>query len=97
MELEITFEAEQDLDDIWFFSSEKWSAETADAYLDALFDVFDMISTYPEMGSLRTSVAPPVRLYPYRSHNILYRNTSTHVSILRIVHGHRDWSALLGH
>jgi toxin ParE1/3/4 len=83
------------LEDIRTYSTEMWGVDRATDYLEGLFDVFDLIAATPKLGRLRTNISPPVRLHPYGSHNILYRDGETAIEIMRVLHGRQNWGALL--
>ncbi|WP_425051025.1 type II toxin-antitoxin system RelE/ParE family toxin [Psychromarinibacter sp. S121] len=88
--------AENDLAGIWRYSAETWSVDQADTYLRDLDKRLHDLCRNPEVARERTEVSPAVRLYPYRSHLIIYRVEGDWVSVLRVVHNRRNWEALLG-
>ncbi|MCI5111645.1 MAG: type II toxin-antitoxin system RelE/ParE family toxin [Marivita sp.] len=85
----------RDIDAIRDHSIESWGVETAVDYMTGLFDMFDLLAETPQIGRLRSETSPPVRLHPYRSHNILYTDSGSGVEILRILHSRRNWAILL--
>lgn len=84
-----------DLDNIWRFSAETWSARQADRYLDDLVRVFEMIAAVPTLAREHREFDPPVRIHSYQSHLIIYMQDGEHVAILRLLSGRQDWIAIL--
>lgn len=84
-----------DLDDIWRYSAETWSAGQADRHLDDLVRVFEMIAAMPTLAREHREFDPPVRIHPYQSHLIIYTQSSDHIVILRLLGGRQDWIAVL--
>ena len=84
-----------DIEAIRDHSIATWGVEAAVDYMTGLFDMFDLLAGTPQIGRLRSETSPPVRLHPYRSHNILYTDSGSGVEILRILHSRRNWAILL--
>lgn len=49
----------------------------------------------PGMGVARPAVRPDLRMFPCGKYLILYREAAGGVEIVRVIHGARDWQALL--
>ncbi len=49
------------------------------------------------LGREHDEINPPVRLYRYESHHILYAIRDGELLVLRVLHGSVDWISLLGH
>ena len=88
-------EALRDLENIWAYGAETWSPDQADCYLDELVQAFDRVARSPTLFRERLEFTPPVRIYPYRSHLIVYLGPGGQVTILRILGGRQDWQAIL--
>lgn len=67
----------------------------ADRQLHRLRDSFRRLSEFPELGTAHDDVRAGMRLLPVGSYLILYRIAREGVEIVRIVHGAREWQALL--
>lgn len=65
----------------------------AEAYTAGLGSTIRMIAEYPLASRLRVETEPPVQIRPYRSHVIVYAVDEGGVLILRIRHGHEDWTS----
>lgn len=62
-------------------------------YHDELFAIFDMIAGYPRIARERMELSPPMRIYPFKAHLVVYRvEQDGHVLIARIRHAHEDWA-----
>lgn len=57
--------------------------------------LLNMLTVVPSAGRIHQTVAPPIRLHPYQSHHVMYRERGNDIVILRIIHGRQNWSALL--
>ena len=93
MRLEFTRLAAQDLRNLHGYGIIEYGAPAADAYLTALFSEFETIAQYA-MRERRT-VRPPVRLRPYKAHNILYAVVDETAVVLRVLHHSADWADLV--
>lgn len=87
--------AQNDLNGIWDYTALMWSPDQADSYLRGLAQMLDVLCDHPEIARERTEIDPPVRLHHCRSHLIIYRIADDHLAILRVVHRHQHWQALL--
>jgi plasmid stabilization system protein ParE len=83
-------EALQDLQDIWdFIAFDNTSA--ADKLEDELFDAFEKLVKRPQMGHFRPALPDfKARFWPVRSFLIVYRESSTVLEIVAVLHGARD-------
>lgn len=86
--------ARSDLEAIWLYTMQAWSADQADRYTDILEDTFDRLLFMPELGRERLEFDPPVRVHPSAEHIILYRVETDHLVILRVLGGKQDWPAI---
>lgn len=89
----LTRAAERDIGAIAEAGIETFGVSQARDYHNALFGVFELLSSNPRMGRERTELAPPVRVHPFRSHIILYRLEGDDVLIIRVRHAHEDWTS----
>lgn len=84
-----------DLDEIWRFSAETWSAAQVDRYVDALAQLFETIATMPTLARERAEFTPPVRIHRHEAHVIVYTIAADHIVILRLLGGRQDWASIL--
>lgn len=87
--------AEADLDEIWAWTVARWSETQAIAYLEGMEAGFRLLAEYPEIARLRQELSPPVRLYRYRRHVIVFRAGDAGLEILRVLHSRANWQSLL--
>jgi len=91
----LTPAAQNDLEDIWLYTSQRWSAAQADHYTDILEDTLERLLFMPEMARERPEFDPPVRIHPSAEHLIIYRAEDSHLAILRVLGAAQDWHAIL--
>lgn len=81
--------AEADLEDIWFYTLERWSLNQADKYIR------DLISTFEDLAASRVhgrnaTVREGYLKHACGSHVIYFRDRGDWLEIVRILHGARD-------
>jgi toxin ParE1/3/4 len=91
----LTPRALADLDEIWRYSAETWSAAQADRQVDALAVIFALIATMPGLARERAEFTPPVRIHAHEGHLVIYRLVEGQAVILRLLGGAQDWLAVL--
>jgi toxin ParE1/3/4 len=84
--------AERDLDEIWSYVAEDASPATADRFIDAIVERFELLAEQPRMGRLRPEFGAAVRSFTVENHVIYYRHDRD-VLIARVLHGRRDQAA----
>ena len=83
--------AESDFRRIWWEGAERWGPAQADAYTDELYTMVLLLAETPEIVRLRTELTPPVRVFPFRSHVIVYREKAKgEIEVIRLLHGRQD-------
>ena len=83
-----------DLDDIWGHTVERWSARQAEAYFTALNAALALLCEHPEIARLH-DFTPPVRIFPFRSHLVIYMADDATAHVVRILHMRANWLVLL--
>ena len=85
-------EAENDIIAIVKIGIRLFGERQADRYNSDLFALFDLISANPRMARERKEVSPPVRIFPFKAHLVVYIvDENDDVLIVRIRHGHENW------
>ena len=88
-ELKLSPKAEEDLENIYIYTLEKWGISQADKYQDSLYSGFSSLLKHPKMG----------REYEHRSgyrrigvgkHIAFYQDTPRAIVITRILHERMD-------
>ena len=94
MTVKLARKAQDDLLAIFLQGVERFGPMQAEAYLRDLDHVFDLLGAHPDLGRLRTEIAPPVRVHPHGAHIIIYEpDGADDVIILRVRHAAEDWWA----
>ncbi len=89
MTLSVSKEAEIDLEDIWFYTFEKWSLNQADDYLKSIEEKFHLLISIPEFG---TALTENYRYIVHQSHVIFYSILSKEkILIIRVLHSSMDF------
>jgi plasmid stabilization system protein ParE len=87
-------DAQRDIHDIDDWVVEHFGAEFADRTQAKLYDTFDLLTDFPQMGSLRPDIeSRPVRFFLLKPYWIVYQ-PGTPLLIHRIYHAARDLNRL---
>jgi len=88
----ISKEASDDLEKIWLYTIETWSAEQADRYLNLLFDEIEYLCLKPNSGSDFGHVRKGYFCSRVKSHFIFYiiNENKNELEIIRILHQQMD-------
>lgn len=81
-----------DLEEIWFYSYNKWSLEQADLYLDSLDNGISKFSQDPFNGKLISTIENGYFSFSVNHHTIFYYLEKNVVVIVRILHEMMDTS-----
>jgi len=82
-----------DLDDIWLHIALDNPA-AADLLIDRIVRRILDLEDHPRLGPARPEISPEARMLIVGDYLILYKVTEADVTIVRVVHGARDLSAL---
>jgi len=82
--------ADQDLEDIFNFTFNKFGFDQAEKYLLEINDIFQSLIKNPELGKTRNEIKQGLYSFPKDNHVIFYRILDHHIRIVRILHGSRD-------
>jgi toxin ParE1/3/4 len=86
----ISKKAVADLDEIWFYTVEKWSLAQADRYYSLIFNEIDHICETPTTGRVMDHIRKGYRAAKVKSHLIFYRIVDEAIEITRILHERMD-------
>ena len=88
MNYKISHEAARDLEKIWLYTIENWSAEQADRYLNLIFNEIEYLCSRPDSGIDFGKVRKGYFKSKVKSHLIFYRiNTKENaLEVIRILH-----------
>lgn len=87
--------AEADLRQIWDYTRAHWGEAQAETYLQGLGQLFIFLTENSEIARERVEIHPPVRLYPYQSHLVIFICNDSTLEVIRVVHNRSDWMDLL--
>ena len=90
VEVILTPQARDDLDQIDRFSIENFGEAVATDYMQGFFAAFVRLAEYPESAPLLPRITPPTRSLTYRSHRIIHDYEVGRVVIIRVFHHSRD-------
>nr|MBF0223174.1 type II toxin-antitoxin system RelE/ParE family toxin [Desulfobulbaceae bacterium] len=92
MAYRLTRKAIEDIRAIFTEGAHQFGLDQAEKYHDGLERVFMLLSDNPELARSRLELYPPVCVYPYGSHLIIYLvEENRDVLIVRVRHGHEYW------
>ncbi len=86
----ISKKAVADLEEIWFYTADKWSVGQADRYYNLLFDEIHYICKNINAGKSMEHVRRGYRASKVKSHLIFYRVVNETIEVIRILHERMD-------
>ncbi len=86
----ISKKAVADLEEIWFYTVEKWSIEQADHYYNLIFDEIKYICKNINAGKSMEHIRKGYRASKVKSHLIFYRVLNDTIEVIRILHERMD-------
>lgn len=89
-EYRLTPAAEGDLEAIWTYTSQQWSAEQADRYIDTLAAAFAELAQSPKSAPACDQIRPGYRRRSIGRHMIYFRTTTYGIVVVRILHDRMD-------
>ena len=89
IDLIILPEAEQDIVDILQYTLETWGEDQETAYWSTLWDAFQRIQLFPDIGRPQSSSSPYIRELLLAHHSIVYRREPDQIVILRVLNPQR--------
>lgn len=87
----LSVEASEDLIAIYIQSHDQFGPRQADRYQDELEALFNRLSASPGVARLRTDYDPPIRVFTFKAHVVIYDEEPEGVLIQRVRHWHEDW------
>ena len=80
----------EDLKSIARFTLKSWGREQRNIYLSKFDESFHLLADQPHLGSARDDILKGYRVYHVGRHLIFYRQKSTGIEIIRILHDRMD-------
>ena len=87
--------ADQDLQEIWEYTNNKWGEKQARIYLEQLEARFVLLANNPQLGILRDDIFEDYYSFVEQKHVIFYRRRDEVVEIIRILHQSRNNEKLI--
>ncbi len=88
----LSAKAEEDIISIYIKGAREFGVDQAQTYHDSLSSLFELLNKNPELAQQRFEINPPVRIYPYKAHLIVYIVDNTNnVLIIRVRHQKEGW------
>ena len=81
--------ARADIEKIWLYTLETWSMNQADSYINDIINVFDGLAKGTITGRT-VDIREGYLKHPVGSHMIYYRQSPSHIDIVRILHQRMD-------
>jgi len=97
MRFKISNEANHDLENIWLYTFETWSAEQADRYFNLLLDEIEHLAKNPHYGKDVSYIRKGYYRSKVNTHLIFYKRNDilNEIVIIRILHEQMDIDAHL--
>jgi len=88
MDYKISVEATRDLEKIWLYTIENWSAEQADRYINLMFNEIEYLCSKPDSGTDFGHVRKGYFKAKMKSHLIFYKINvkENQIEVIRILH-----------
>lgn len=92
MKYKLSKEAQKDIENIWLYTFENWSAQQADRYYNLILDEIEYLAQSPNSGKDYSHVRKGYYASKVKSHFILYKIDSKEqeVEVIRVLHQQMD-------
>lgn len=92
MKYRISREANLDLENIWLYTSENWSREQADRYINLIIEEIEYLAENPQAGQNSDYIRKGYYRSQIKSHFIFYKNNPkiNKIEVIRILHKRMD-------
>lgn len=81
--------AQADIEDIWDYIAND-SVAQADAFVDRLSAKLQLLAMQPDIGRLRSELAPMLRSFPFGRYMIYFEPHAHGIAVVRVLHSARD-------
>jgi toxin ParE1/3/4 len=90
--IRLTKPAQHDLYRIAVDGLERFGAYQLAEYEAGLNDTLIFLSEYPYAAEEHSEYRPPVRIYPYKAHIIIFEVIDNDVVVIRVCNAREDWT-----
>lgn len=89
----LTHAAERDLEALLREGYSQYNKNHVEAYWSGLQKTLETLAQFPDLARLRTEISPPVRIFRYQAHIIVYtqQTEDADILILRVRYKSEDW------
>lgn len=91
MKYRLSEAAVADIQQILDYSEREYGLRQALEYRAGMLKALRYLAANPLAVRERTELSPPVRVYPYGAHLIVYVTEDSGIRIVRVPHGRQDW------
>ena len=95
MGIRLTTSAQRDIYRIAAEGLERFGEHQVAKYQTGLNNALVFLSDYPYAAAEHREYKPPVRIYPYEAHVIIFEVSDGDVVVLAICHAREDWTRLV--
>ena len=95
MAIRLTGPAQHDVYRIAVEGLDRFGGHQVAKYEAGLNNTLAFLSDYPYAAAEHQEYNPPVRIYPYEAHIIIFEVVAGDVVVLRICHAREDWTRLV--
>ncbi len=89
-EVRVSEAAQADILEIGRYTEREWGVAQRRRYLDGMARQFALLAASPRLAAERPEFNPPVRIYAYEKHRIIYLADDNGVLIVRVLHESMD-------
>jgi toxin ParE1/3/4 len=87
---QLTEDADRDVEEILVYSIKNFGVVRTQHYFEALKDCIELLAENPGMGHSAEDILPEYLCFPHDSHMIFYKNLSSSILVVRILHERMD-------
>jgi toxin ParE1/3/4 len=91
----VSEQADADASSILVYLTSKAGYAIAEQYILALDELYERLASYPKSGAPRPELGPQARICLVAPYVVVYDTNPNTVTILRVLHGHRDMTRAL--
>jgi len=85
-QVDVSVDAEEDIDGIAAFTAKTWGQRQTDEYLAKLEDSFKLLAQNPSIGRLCESIRPGLLRFEVGKHVVFYIREPEGILIVRVLH-----------
>lgn len=90
MKYQLTEEADKDVEEILAYSVKNFGVNQTQHYFASLKERIKLLADNPSMGHSAEDILPEYLRFPHESHIIFYKNLSSSILVVRILHERMD-------